>query len=138
MTRLTWVAAGLSAFASLLHGVVTQEHFSEWWGYGAFFVVAAVAQMGYAIVLIMAPWRGAAAVGPLALGVHAERFFYLMGVAGNVAIVALYVVTRTIGVPFFGPDAGKLEAVGVIDVISKATELALIVVLLRMHRVAAS
>ncbi len=138
MRRLTWVAAGLSAFASILHGVVTQEHFDEWWGYGAFFVVAAVAQMGYAVVLTLAPWRSGAASGLLAhFGTRAESVFYLLGVAGNAALVALYIVTRTVGIPFFGPGAGEVEAVEGIDVLSKATELALIGVLLLMLRLAA-
>jgi hypothetical protein len=137
LSRLTWVAAGLSVFASLLHGLVTQEHFDEWWGYGAFFVVAAVAQMGYAAVLILAPWRDGSASGLLAhLGRRAETAFYLLGVAGNAAIVALYVVTRAIGIPFFGPEAGAVEPIGPIDALSKVTEVALIGVLLRMHRLA--
>jgi len=138
LPRLTWIAAGLSALASLLHGVVTQEHFNEWWGYGAFFVVAAVAQMAYAVVLFVAPWRNDARGGLIShLGLRAERAFYLLGVAGNAAIVALYVLTRTVGIPFFGPQAGEVEAVGIIDVVSKVTELALIGVLARMYRLAA-
>lgn len=133
MSRLTWYAGALSVGASILHGVVTPDHFAEWWGYGAFFVVAAVAQMGYAIILLIAPWRYSA-TGALRAdgGVRAARIYYALGVAGNAAIVALYVVTRTVGIPFFGPEAGEVEAVGVIDIISKATELSLIAVLLRL------
>ena len=134
VSRLTWYAAALSAGASVLHGVVAPGHFDEWGGYGAFFVVAAVAQMGYAIILLIAPWRYDATGGIRADGsIRAARIYYVLGVAGNAAIVAMYVVTRTVGIPFFGPEAGEVEAVGFIDVISKATELTLIAVLLRLY-----
>lgn len=137
LRRLTWFAAGLSGFASVLHGVVTPEHFDEWWGYGAFFVVAAVAQMLFAVVLLIAPWSDRAGHGPPdSNDVRAARALYLLGAAGTGTIVALYVVTRTFGIPYFGPEAGEVEAVGIIDVFSKAAELALIGVLLRMYHLA--
>jgi hypothetical protein len=47
---------------------------------------------------------------------------YGAGIAGNVAIVALYVVSRTSGIPFFGPEAGTIEEVGAVDVVSKVAE----------------
>jgi hypothetical protein len=36
-------AAALSLLAAAIHLWVAPEHFEEWWGYGAFFVVLAVA-----------------------------------------------------------------------------------------------
>ncbi|CAA9448537.1 MAG: hypothetical protein AVDCRST_MAG02-653 [uncultured Rubrobacteraceae bacterium] len=38
------VAAGLSLVAALAHVWAMPEHFAEWWGYGGFFLVVAVAQ----------------------------------------------------------------------------------------------
>ncbi len=35
-------AAALSLIAALVHLAVTPEHLSEWWGYGAFFLAAAL------------------------------------------------------------------------------------------------
>ena len=135
VSRLTWYAAGLSAAASILHGLSAAEHFNEWWGYAAFFVIAAVAQMGYAFILLISPWRYDATGGIRTDGgTDVARIYYLLGIAGNAAIVALYLVTRTVGIPFFGPEAADVEPVGAIDVISKLTELTLIAVLLRLHR----
>lgn len=123
VSRLTWYAAGLSAAASTLHGLAAPDHFNEWWGYAAFFVMAAVAQMGYAVILLISPWRYDATGGIRTDGgIDVARISYLLGTAGNAAIVALYVVTRTVGIPFFGPEAGEVEPVGAIDVISKVTE----------------
>lgn len=56
------------------------------------------------------------------------------GIIGNGLIIALYLVTRTVGVPVFGPDAGEVEPFGVIDVISKIVELGLIVSLVMLLR----
>jgi hypothetical protein len=47
----------------------------------------------------------------------------LAGVAGNLAIVALYLLTRTVGIPLFGPEAGRVEAVGFADVCATASEV---------------
>lgn len=93
--------------------------------------------MGYAIILLLSPWRYNATGGIRTDGgIEVARIYYLLGVAGNAAIVALYLATRTVGIPLFGPEAGEVEPVGVIDVISKVAELTLIAVLLRLYRLA--
>jgi hypothetical protein len=111
--RLLSTAALLSLAAAVIHVWVMPEHFAEWWGYGVFFLIAAIAQAIYAIGVLRAPT-------PTLLRV---------GIIGNLAIIALWVVTRTIGIPVFGPHAGEIEAIGAIDVASKLVELLLIVVL---------
>ena len=75
------VAAALSLFAALIHLWVMPEHFTEWWGYGLFFLVAAVAQVVYVPLLLRWP----------------NRSVLLVGIAGNLAIVVLYLLTRTVG-----------------------------------------
>ena len=42
--RVLYAAAALSLLAALIHLWVTPEHLEEWWGYGAFFLVTALAQ----------------------------------------------------------------------------------------------
>lgn len=133
--RLELYAAALSASAAVVHGLVAPEHLTEWWGYGAFFIAATVAQGGYAIILALQPWRYDA-TGEWIAG-HGQRtaqLLYLAGIAGNAAIIALYVVTRTVGIPFFGPDAGKVEELTPLSVVSKIVELVLIYVLIRLVR----
>ncbi len=44
-------------------------------------------------------------------------------------LVALYVVTRTSGIPLFGPEAGQTEAWGPIGLLTKALELAVVATL---------
>lgn len=107
----------LSAVASSVHALATPEHLEEWVGYGLFFISAAAAQGLYSVLLL---YRGPA------------KWLLWAGITGNASIIGLYAVTRTIGIPFFGPEAGEIEAVGVLDTISKVTELALIVSLWRL------
>jgi hypothetical protein len=74
-------AAALSLVAALIHLWAAPEHREEWWGYGAFFLVIGAAQVLYIPLLLRWP------NGALLLG----------GIAGNLAIVALYLLTRTVG-----------------------------------------
>lgn len=111
-------AAALSMVAALIHLWVTPEHFGEWWGYGLFFLLAAVAQSLYAAALLLVPrWP-----------------IFLLGIAGNLAIILLWVVTRTLGIPLFGPEAGEVEGVGLLDLSATFTQLALVVVLAVLAR----
>jgi FtsP/CotA-like multicopper oxidase with cupredoxin domain len=112
--RVFLYAAALSLMAALTHVWAMPEHFEEWWGYGIFFLIAAAAQAGFGLALLR--WRG--------------RSLLLLGVVGNLSIVSLWAVTRTVGIPFFGPHAGEVEGVGAVDVLATAAELALVTVLL--------
>jgi hypothetical protein len=83
------------------------EHFEEWWGYGAFFLVAALAQVLYIPLVLVWP----------------TRIVLLLGIGGNLTIVALYLLTRTVGIPLFGPGVGEVEGVGFIDLCATASEV---------------
>src|SRR5215203_6437605 len=85
-----YMVAALSLLAALIHLWVAPEHFEEWWGYGAFFLVAAAAQVLYVPLVLLWP----------------TRIVLLLGIAGNLAIAVLYLLTRTVGIPLFGPEAG--------------------------------
>src|SRR5215218_7861729 len=91
--EILYVAAAFSLLAALIHLWVIPEHFEEWWGYGTFFLISAAAQGVYAAALPHWPRR------PL----------LLLGIGGNVSIIILYLLTRTVGIPFFGPHAGEVE-----------------------------
>lgn len=113
-TRLAvYSAEALSMLAALLHLWVMPEHFEEWWGYGLFFLAAAAFQALYTMLM------------PRLAG---RQSFLIAGVVGNLSIIALYLVTRTIGVPA-GPHAGQLEEVGFIDVAATSAEALLVVIL---------
>ena len=108
-----YIAAALSLVAALVHLWVAPEHFREWWGYGVFFLVAAFAQVFYTPLVLRWP----------------SRVVLLVGMVGNLAIVALYLLTRTVGVPLFGPEAGEVEGFGFVDVCATASEVGIAVAL---------
>jgi hypothetical protein len=118
-------AAILSIVASLLHGLVTGEHFDEWWGYGVFFVAAALAQGVFGLIPFFTRMMENESILQRWPASRLQAYFWA-GIVGNVLIIGMYVVTRTVGIPFFGPEAGTIEAVGPIDVVSKLTEAALV------------
>ena len=103
---ILYAAAALSMVAALIHLWVMPEHFREGWGYGVFFLVSASAQLLYVPLL---RWP--------------NRTILLFGIAANLAIVVLYLLTRTVGIPFFGPEAGEVERVGFADVCATTSEV---------------
>ena len=117
-----WAGACLLG-SGAVHGLLVREHLREWWGYGVFFAVAALLQAVWALALLTD------AVNPRDTGPRwrtAKAWLYGLGIAGSVALIALYVVTRTTGIPYFGPGAGTVEEVGAVDVVAKAFEAAAI------------
>ena len=105
-----YAAATLSMAAASIHLWVAPEHLAEWWGYGAFFLIIALAQGLFGVALLR--WPG--------------RSLFLAGIFGNLGIVAFYIITRTAGIPFIGPHAGEVHAAGTLDLFSVAAELALV------------
>jgi len=103
--------AALSIGAAAIHFAVVFEHFAEYTLYGVFFVVISWAQVIWPAVLL---WRP-------------SRLWLWLGIAGNAIVIAVYVASRTVGLPF-GPDLHNAESVGALDVVSCVLELGVIVV----------
>ncbi len=119
----------LGSFSSILagavHGVVAPAHLEEWWGYGLFFLAAAAFQVLFGVALLTR------AINPKDFGAGFERarnVLLIAGVVANVAILAMWVITRTTGIPWFGSQAGEVEAVGVLDTIAAVAEVGTVVV----------
>jgi hypothetical protein len=111
--QLLSLAATLSLLAALIHLWVAPEHFAEWWGYGAFFVAVAALQASYAVAVVRWP----------------RPWLLRLGILGNLALIALWIWTRTIGLPPVGPAAGEVEPVGGLDVVAKLAEVGVVALL---------
>ena len=109
----TLLAALLAAVAAGVHATVTDESLTAWWGYGVFFFALTLAQAGYAL-LVLSERRPAV---------------FAVGAVGNLALVALYVVTRAVAVPV-GPWGGAAAAVGRPDALATLAEGGAVLVLL--------
>jgi hypothetical protein len=114
-----WLAAAAAALLSLgaawVHLAYWESHWREWWGYGMFFLATGAAQALFAPAIVRWP----------------RRWLLLAGVAGNLAIVGTYVLSRTQGVPI-GTHAGVAERAGAADLATTAAEIVLVGVLLAM------
>ena len=114
-------AAALSLTAASIHLWAAPEHLGEWWGYGTFFLATALGQGLYGVALLLH-------------GLGRPRSLLLLGAVGNLAIVVLYVLTRTVGVPLLGPHAGEVEGVAPLDLAATTSELVLVVALAALAR----
>jgi len=112
--RSTLVAL-LSIEAAVIHFAVVAQHFDEWWLTGTFFVLVALFQLAWALLVLRAP----------------SRPFYLAGAVTNALVVVLWIVSRTNGVPV-GPGAGEAEPVALPDTLATAFEVVLVVVLVAL------
>jgi hypothetical protein len=112
--------AALSIGAAIIHCVVVVEHWREHWSYGAFFCVSAIAQLVWAVWVLLAP----------------SRIILLLGALGNAAIVLMWVISRTVGIPL-GPEAGEREAVAFADTVATMFEILLVIGALHAARSAA-
>jgi len=102
-----------------VHGLIAPEHFREWWGYGVFFAVATVAMLGLGLALLTDAIDPRYFPGDV---IRFRRLLYTTGLVGVVLLVAMYVVSRTFGIPL-GPGAGLVEPIGGLDIVAKVAEL---------------
>ena len=115
-----FLACGLSWAAAIIHVKASLDHFDRSTLEAVLFELAACAQLVWGIAV----YRGAG------------RGVLVAGVAGNLAIAAVWVLSRTIGLPI-GPTPGDPEAVGLIDTVASCDEL-LLSALVGLHLAGAS
>jgi hypothetical protein len=108
-------AALLSLAGGWIHFAFVSAHWRDWWAYGAFFLVSGLFQGLFAAAMLKWP----------------NRWTALAGIAGNLAIVGMYVMSRTYGIPM-GPHAGIVEKATLVDLGCTAGEIVLVGILLGM------
>ncbi len=132
------VAASCAVIAGTVHAIVVPGHLSESWYVGTFFILVYTGQFGLALALVR--------------NIQGPRFV-LGAIGANLGVVALYVASRTVELPFVHghdhsahtvehlPVAGgvgdgipvfplpQIEPVGVLDLVCLGAELVLIAML---------
>jgi peptidoglycan/LPS O-acetylase OafA/YrhL len=99
-----------SVGGSVTHAAVGPKHFNEATMFGVFFLVASALQAAWALLVIR----------------RADRQLLAIGAAGNAAVLVLWAVTRTVGLPI-GPEIWHPEAVFAPDLAASLLEVAVIV-----------
>ena len=107
------LVAGVAFIGGLIHIGAAVDHFGEFPVYSLAFVLLASVQVAWAATLLR----------------HPSRRVLLFGCAFNVAIIGLWLASRTIGVPI-APQPWVPEGVGVADLVETAGELVTVVALL--------
>jgi hypothetical protein len=140
VARLRWrVQAGaLSVAAGVAHGLVPPSTCGNV-GLRAVLRPGRLGQVFFGALLLAAPWRYDDTGGPGCRdGPGPERALCLLGIVGNTAVILLYTVTRTVGVPFLGPAAGEVEPLGAGGVVTTLLEAALVGLLIALWRAPAA
>ncbi|MBI4202098.1 MAG: hypothetical protein HY532_03145, partial [Chloroflexi bacterium] len=112
------LAGLLSLGSAAVHIIVMPEHFREWWGYGAFFAALASLQAIYGLGLLQPKAR-----------LSLSPWYLLAGILGTFLVMVLYGVTRSLGIPAFGPHAGHVEGLDALGLLSNGLELGLVATL---------
>jgi hypothetical protein len=110
LARITVVAA--LAGASVVHATVVGEHLQEWAPAGLFFLCLVMLECALGVLAVLAWTRGVA----------------LMVAASGVATVAVWAVSRTVGIPIGPADFQVPEPMAAPDLVCGALELAAAVV----------
>jgi hypothetical protein len=106
-TFLAWASAGLMVGAGVIHFAFAPDHIAEYLPFGIAFYAMGVAQVA----------------GGLAVGIFSRsRPLLLAAVAGSLGICALWLVSRTVGLPI-GAELWHPEKVGVADTVCVGFQL---------------
>ncbi|WP_353951235.1 hypothetical protein V6K52_16580 [Knoellia sp. S7-12] len=117
-----WVAFA-SVLGGAIHLAVTPEHLEEWWVFGTFFIVVGCFQLAFAALVLRRPtW-------PVAFA----------GIAVNLAVVLVYVASRTTGLPIEPPEditshawSHVAEGAGPADLAATGAELTVVCLLVTL------
>ncbi len=135
ITVMAWLAAGLAASASLLHWAAGDNNTHQGSVAGVLLIGAASAQVLLAMLLVLAPWRGA---GARRAGL--ERTVYVAGAALNTGIVLALALPLVLGSSADPHPSGhamaQAEVIGPLKIVALAMEVILAGLLLWMVRLA--
>ena len=93
-----------------IHFAVIPEHFEEYVPYGVFFSIVAWLQGLWALGVLIRPTRS----------------ILLAAIVGNIALIAMWGVSRSTGLPM-GPEPWTPESLGGVDVLCAALEAGIVV-----------
>jgi hypothetical protein len=112
-----FLACGLAWSAGLIHLAAAVDHVDEYVPFAVFFFLLAPAQLALGVALYRRPTRRLLRAGAL----------------GSMIVVAIWVVSRTSGVPI-GPTPWVAEPAGLLDCLASADEAVLALLVLYQLR----
>jgi hypothetical protein len=109
------VLALTSLAAAAIHFAFIGAHVREALVHGSFFILVAWAQATWGLAILVVP----------------ARSLLIVGAAGNLAVVVVWLASRTIGVPL-GPEPWTRETIGTADLAATVMEAAIVIGCLRL------
>lgn len=100
-----WLAAALSLSVGAVHFGYAPHHLADDWAHGWFFMVVAAYQCLFAVLIVARP----------------RRWVWASAVLVNLAVIATWVVSRTVGLPV-GPEALRAESFSAPDIVCASIE----------------
>lgn len=108
----------LSIAAGTIHMLLVQDHMTEAFEWGIFFLVVGISQTVYGSIFVKVQ----------------KPFMYYLGAIGNVAIIVVYVYARVFTLPF-APEPGPVTEIDAAGILAGLIELLLVILLLYSVRV---
>jgi hypothetical protein len=99
----------LSVAAGAIHLAVIDAHFREYWLFGVFFVIVALFQVGWGVLILF----------------RQRPAFLWLGGAVNAAVLGIWTLSRTVGLPL-GPGAGIPESISLTDLVASGYEILIV------------
>ncbi|MBU3702334.1 MAG: hypothetical protein FGM58_09855, partial [Acidimicrobiia bacterium] len=110
-TTVRWLAAVLSATVGAVHFGYAPHHLSEDWAHGWFFLLLGAYELAFAVLIVTRP----------------RRWLWASAIVIGLGSAAVWVVSRTVGLPF-GPEALRTEDASAPDIV--CTVISVVVALL--------
>src|ERR1700693_3547162 len=110
-------AALLTLGAAAVHFAVAPEHLAAYMPYRVFFIGLVIVQVGLAAAIVVVP----------------SRRLFATAAAGTAAVMGVWLLSRTVGVPI-GPIPWRPEPVGFTDVVATLLEGISVIQFLRLFR----
>lgn len=120
--ELVMLASALSLAVGVIHIGASADHASEYALYAVFFALLACAQILWGIAVYLRP----------------EPRLLLAGAVVSLGVVALWALSRAVGLPVGPEGAWRPETAGLADVLASADELLIAVLALTLVRLAAA
>jgi hypothetical protein len=108
-TTVRWLAAVLSATVGAVHFGYAPHHLSEDWAHGWFFLLLGAYELTFAVLIVTRP----------------RRWLWASALVVGVGSVAVWVVSRTVGLPF-GPEALRTEEASAPDIVCTVISAAVV------------
>lgn len=115
--RLRLAAAFFTLGPAIIHFAVVPEHLVSYMPYGVFLFFVGLAQLGLVTGLLLRP----------------SPFILLGGAAGTLGVIAIWIASRTVGIPI-GPDSRSTEPIGLPDLYTSLMEFIAVALMLLADR----